>query len=317
MITTTQFDTTSEQVKVVPKTIQQHRDRLCYFGLAGDRIAFVDEGARDGKPIVLLHGMPTSSWLYRNIIPILTKNGMRVIAPDMLGFGASDKPAEHSRYAFDLQAERLKALMDSLNINRWTQVVHDLGGPWTWELIYRHPDALNGLVVMNTTTYHDGFMPPAMMKVAGGPMGKLMAFMMRNRLTGPAQIRTLFKQFMAFPDKISNEVTNAYWLSMNEGTTHAFLAFAKGFPWWFLQFERYSNALRQLNIPAATIWGMHDKVLDGNKLSNHFARDLNIPKSMQRTLDAGHFLQEDQPVELAQLLTEFMHLIPTSTPDSA
>lgn len=289
-----------------PQTIAQHRDRLQYFGPPGQRIAYVDEGARGGKPIVLLHGMPTSSWLYRNIIPLLTTQGLRVIAPDMLGFGASDKPTDMSQYAFALQAQRLMALMQSLGIAHWTQVVHDLGGPWTWELADQTPDALSGLVIMNTTAYRDGLVPPAMMKVAGGPIGPFMAFMMRNRVTGPSQVRSLLRQFTAYPDNITENEVQGYWLSMQEGTTHAFLAFARAFPWWFAQFDRYGAALRRLNIPAATIWGKHDAVLDVHKLPPQFARDLHIPVAQQHSVDAGHFLQEDQPVEVARLLLQFM-----------
>lgn len=291
------------------QTIAQHRERLQYFGSPGQRLAYVDEGPRDGKPIVLLHGMPTSSWLYRNIIPLLASQGLRVIAPDMLGFGASDKPADRSQYAFALQAERLVALMQSLDIAHWTQVVHDLGGPWTWELADKHPCVLKGLVIMNTTAYRDGFAPPAMMRMAGGSMGRFMAFMMRNRVTGPSQIKGLLRQFTAYPGNISPEVVEGYWLSMNEGTTNAFLAFAKAFPWWFAQFDRYGVALRRLNIPAATIWGKHDAVLDVNKLPGHFARDLRIPAAQQYTLEAGHFLQEDQPQEVANLLCQFMQKV--------
>lgn len=290
----------------VPQTIAQHRARLQYFGTQGQRIAYVDEGPRDGKPIVLLHGMPTSSWLYRNIIPLLATQGLRVIVPDMLGFGASDKPMDASQYAFKLQAQRIVALMHSQGVSQWTQVVHDLGGPWTWELADQNPAALSGLVIMNTTAYRDGFAPPAMMKMAGGAMGLFMAFMMRNRVTGPSQIKSLLQQFTAYPANITPDVVQGYSLSMQEGTTHAFLAFARGFSWWFEQFDRYSVALRRLNIPAATIWGKHDAVLDVHKLPRQFAQDLRIPATRMHILDAGHFLQEDQPEQVARLLRQFM-----------
>lgn len=114
---------------------------------------------------------------------------------------------------------------------------------------------------------------------------------------------------MAYPDKLSTQAVDGYWLSMNEGSTHAFLAFARGFKWWFEQFNRYAIALRRLDIPATTIWGEHDKVLDAKKLSDQFARDLKIPASDQHVLDAGHFLQEDQRDQVAQLLIKFMEKV--------
>ncbi|MDZ7937837.1 MAG: alpha/beta fold hydrolase [Rhodoferax sp.] len=290
----------------VPLTIDAHRARLHLWNHRGHRLYYVDEGPRDGKVIVLLHGMPTSSWLYRAIIPRLAAEGLRVIAPDMLGFGASDKPADVNVYAFAQQADRLHALMASLGIAHWAQAVHDLGGPWTWELVDRHPKSLNGLVVMNTTAYRQGFAPPAIMRLARSPMGPFMAFMMRNRVTGPSQVKGLLRQFTAYPDNITDAVVHGYWLSMQEGGGHAFLAFAKAFPWWFAQFDRYAEALRQLRIPAATLWGRHDKVLDVNQLPRQFAQDLRIDASQQHSLDAGHFLQEDQPAEVARRLALFM-----------
>lgn len=293
-------------VPVAPTSIHEHRSRLGWYGSDSERMAYLDIGPRDGQPIVLLHGMPTSSWLYRKIAPRLALEGLRVIAPDMLGFGASAKPSDPAAYAFSAQADRLLGLMDHLGLESWVQVVHDLGGPWTWELADRAPQRLRGLVVMNTTAYVDGFRPPAMMKLAAGPMGSLMAFLMRNRATGPSQVRGLFRQMTLHPENITPEVVDGYWRPLSEGTTRAFLAFARAFPWWFRQFDRYQAALRRLDLPAATIWGRHDKVLDAGKIPARFAQDLRIPESRRFVLDAGHFLQEDRPEELSGILTTFV-----------
>lgn len=292
-----------------PTTIDEHRSRLSWFGSAQERIAYLDLGPRDGEPIVLLHGMPTSSWLYRNIAPVLAREGLRVVVPDMLGFGASAKPNDASAYAFSSQADRLLALMTHLGIPRWTQVVHDLGGPWTWEIADRSPQVLRGLVIMNTTAYVDGFRPPAMMRIARGPMGPVMAFLMRNSLTGPSQVRSLLRQMTRCREPLTPEVVEGHWRPLSEGTTHAFLAFARAFPWWYQQFERYQAALKRLSIPAATIWGRHDKVLDAAKIPDQFAHDLGIPPSRRFQLDAGHFLQEDRPREVAEILTSFARSI--------
>lgn len=287
-------------------TIAQHRAQLKTFAVQGEQMAYLDLGNPEGMPVVLLHGMPTSSFLYRNIAPVLAAKGFRVICPDMIGFGASSKPTDAQAYAFARQAERLRALMASLGLLSWVQVAHDLGGPWTWELAHAHPECLRGLVVMNTTAYRDGFAPPAVMKLAGGAMGGMMAFMMGNRVTGPSQIKSLFRQFMARRDLITTELVQGHALPMQEGTTRAFLAFARGFDWWFQQFDRYSAALRALDVPAATIWGRRDKVLDVHRLTDQFARDLKIPSHRRFEVDAGHFLQEDAPDIVANHLVRFL-----------
>jgi haloalkane dehalogenase len=150
------------------RNIQEHRMRMKYFSAEGGKIAYVDAGSPAGIPILLLHGMPTSSWLYRYVIDELSEKGYRVIAPDALGFGNSEKPRELALYKLDKQAVRIKALMENLGIASWTQVCHDLGGPWTFEMLIKYPDSINKLVILNTSAYLEGFHPPGML---AGPMG--------------------------------------------------------------------------------------------------------------------------------------------------
>src|SRR3990172_5866111 len=84
---------------------RQHRARQRCIETDGGNIAYVDEG--QGPAILLLHGFPTSSWLFRNVIPILVENGFRVIAPDLLGFGSSAKPDDHALYSTEKQTRRI------------------------------------------------------------------------------------------------------------------------------------------------------------------------------------------------------------------
>lgn len=112
----------------VPQTIEEHRGRLKYVKVEGGKMAYVDEGSHNKQVILLVHGMPASSWLFRKVIPLLTEAGLRVIAPDLLGFGASDKPKQPELYTLEKQANRLFALMSQLKMDTWTQVCHDLGG---------------------------------------------------------------------------------------------------------------------------------------------------------------------------------------------
>ena len=114
------------------------------FSTPDGTISYIDKG--QGPVIVLLHGVPTSGWLYRKMIDPLVDQGYRVVAPDMLGFGNSDSPKGYEVYSEDKHAERLLALMDHLNIDQWAHAMHDAGGLWTWELLERQPHRILSLI---------------------------------------------------------------------------------------------------------------------------------------------------------------------------
>ncbi len=98
-----------------------------YREVDGLRLAHIDEG--DGDPIVLFHGEPTWSYLYRKVIPPLLEAGHRCIAPDYAGFGRSDKPTDLGWYSYDRHTELTSTLLDDLDLRDATAVVHDWGGP--------------------------------------------------------------------------------------------------------------------------------------------------------------------------------------------
>ena len=108
---------------------------------------YLDEGA--GKPVLLLHGEPTWSFLYRTIIPQLTENS-RCIAPDYFGFGRSDKPQEREWYSYDRHADSIARLAAELDLRDLTVVVQDWGGPIGFRFAVENPDRVARLVVMNT-----------------------------------------------------------------------------------------------------------------------------------------------------------------------
>jgi len=110
-------------------------------------VKYIDKGK--GPAIVLLHGVPTSGWLYRKMIDPLVDRGYRVIVPDMLGYGSSDSPDGYEIYNAENHAKRLLQLMASLGIEKWSHVMHDAGGLWTWELIKQDPDKIEKLIVLN------------------------------------------------------------------------------------------------------------------------------------------------------------------------
>ena len=106
---------------------------------------YVDEG--QGKPVLLLHGEPTSSFLWRKIIPQLPG---RKVAPDLIGFGRSDKPAEIGWYSYDRHVESIARLVEELDLTDLTLVVHDWGGPIGLRFAVEHPERVERLVILNT-----------------------------------------------------------------------------------------------------------------------------------------------------------------------
>ena len=121
--------------------------------LAGLRMHYVDEG--DGDPIVMLHGEPTWSYLYRKMIPPLAEIG-RAIAPDLVGFGRSDKPTEVDWYTYDRHVDAVVQLIEGLDLKDITLVVQDWGGPIGLRIAVEHPDHFARLVILNTGVFRVG-----------------------------------------------------------------------------------------------------------------------------------------------------------------
>jgi haloalkane dehalogenase len=122
-----------------------------YAEVDGVRIAWVEDGPSDGEPALLLHGEPSWSFLYRTMVPILANAELRVIAPDLVGFGRSDKPAELSDHSYAAQVEWMRALaFDVLDLRDVTLVGQDWGGLIGLRLAAEHPDRFIRIVAANT-----------------------------------------------------------------------------------------------------------------------------------------------------------------------
>jgi haloalkane dehalogenase len=120
-------------------------------GFSGVRVHYIDEGHANADAIWLcLHGQPTWSYLYRKMIPVFVKAGHRVVAPDFIGFGRSDKPTEESIYTFDFHREMLLSLIERLDLRNIRLVCQDWGGLLGLTLPMSRPDRFSALLVMNT-----------------------------------------------------------------------------------------------------------------------------------------------------------------------
>ena len=116
----------------------------------GLRIHYVDEGPKNTDPVLLLHGEPSWSYLYRKMIPIIIDAGHRAVAPDLVGFGRSDKPAQHHDYSYQRHVDWMQDWLDQMRLNQITLVCQDWGGLIGLRLLANNPDRFIRVVVANT-----------------------------------------------------------------------------------------------------------------------------------------------------------------------
>ena len=271
-----------------------YRERQKSFLSKDGEIKFIDEGS--GPALLLLHGIPTSGWLYRKMITSLVSEGYRVIVPDMLGFGGSDSPKGYEIYSESNQAQRLLALMDSLMVKNWIHVFHDAGGLWTWELLKKQPNRINRLVILNTIIYKDGFKPP--MRFGKNFITKGIMTLYKTKLFNGFLIKKLFEGGLS-KVTLSKSELEGYKLPLLEGKINGIYYF---FSKTCHNIENYKSLLQGLNIPASVIWGDNDVFLLWKPQAEQVVEDLKIADDNIHLLEAKHFIQEEIPKEICNLI---------------
>jgi len=278
-------------------TYSQFRSEQNTFTSQNGNIKYIDKG--QGDVIVLLHGVPTSGWLYRHMIDDLAKN-YRVIAPDMLGFGSSDSPKGYDIYSESQHADRLIALMDHLKIDNWTHVMHDAGGLWTWELFKKQPNRISNLIVLNTIIYEDGFDPPIRFKP--GFIARTAMWSYRNGITTNMMLKGLFKSGMT--ENTLNKIDiEGYKQPLKEGKTRAMYYF---FSQTCNDLTNYQSVIQNIDIPVAVIWGENDSFLKWTPQQDAVIKDLKISSENIHLLEAKHFIQEEQPKTINKIILPFL-----------
>ena len=278
-------------------TYKNFRAQQKSFTTQSGNIKYIDKG--EGEVLLLLHGIPTSGWLYRNMIDELAKTH-RVIVPDMLGFGSSDSPEGYDIYNEENHAKRILELMDSLNIENWTHVMHDAGGLWTLELIKKDASKITKLVILNTVIYEEGFNPPIVFKE--GFIARTAMWSYRNGITTNMMLKALFKNGLK-ENILNNLDVEGYKTPLKEGKT-------KGMYYFFTQtcnvLPDYSATLKSLDIPTAVIWGAEDEFLLWEPQRQRVLQDLNISEENVHIIDAKHFIQEEKPKEIVTIIQQFL-----------
>lgn len=275
-----------------------YQNSLKSFSSPDGVIKYFDQGR--GKTILLVHGVPTSSWLYRNISKGLVQKGYRVIAPDMLGYGSSDKPEGYEIYSAENSGKRLLELMEHLKIPSWTQVCHDGGGLWTWEMLFQNSSHVDTLIMLNTIVYQAGFKPP--MKFEKGLMAKWFTRLYCSPLGQYLTINGTFKNGMQNKKGINQEMLNGYKLPFLQNGHRALYYF---FTQTCQQIKDYRTLHQSLDIPLHVIWGKHDDMLVWENIAAAVKKNFIQIESVD-LVDAKHFIQEELPELITQKIIQIV-----------
>lgn len=280
-----------------------------YVDLDGLRMAYITAGPADGEPVLLLHGEPSWSFLYRKVIPVLADAGLRAIAPDLIGFGRSDKPAERSAHSYARHVEWIRSFaFDKLGLTGVTLVGQDWGGLIGLRLVAEHPDRFARVVAANTgLPTGDQAMPELWWQfrrmVEAAPeltVSRLVQSGCQNELTEAvlaaydapfpdqsylAGVRAMPTLVPTAPDDPASTANRAAWAELSRWERPFLVAFSDQDPIT----GAMAPVLRR-TVPGAA--GFDHPVIEG----------------------AGHFLQEDAGEQLGKVIAEFVRSTAATMP---
>jgi pimeloyl-ACP methyl ester carboxylesterase len=270
----------------------------------GVRMFYREAGPSDGPLVLLLHGFPTSSHMFRNLIPLLADR-YRVIAPDYPGFGQSDAPDRKTfAYTFGRYADMVDALMGQVGAQRYAMYVMDYGAPVGYRLALKHPERVSALIVQNGNAYDAGlreFWDPVKAYWASG------AATQREALS---HLVTLDLTKFQYTDGVKDvsRISPDNWIhdqalldrpGNREIQLDLFYDYRTNVP-LYPQFQQF---FRERKPPTLIVWGMNDKIFP-EEGAHPYLRDL--PKAEIHILDTGHFALEDKLDTMAPLIRGFL-----------
>ena len=285
-----------------PATYQEHREQQQKFASSSGNIAYTDHGS--GPVLVLLHGVPTSSWMYRKIIPELQQT-MRVISVDHLGFGSSDKPERDTGYGAHDHAVRVQELLASLNISTYSVLMHDMGGLVAWDMLRADPDAISHLVVLNTIVHDEGFQQPEMKP---GNFTRRLMTAFTSPLTSTAVLEKTFNDLGLNGDhKLTEEECYGYVAPMREGADPALYHFFTGINEdLFTKLESNRQTFAGYQGDTLVMWGAQDETLTVGQVPI-LQKMLRVPDENINIYDENaHFLAEEIPGEIITKVRAFI-----------
>jgi haloalkane dehalogenase len=272
-----------------------------YIERDGLRMHYVDEGPRDGRPVLMVHGEPTWSYLYRGIIAPMAAAGYRCIAPDHIGFGRSDKVTDDDWYVIERHCEGLRHLIETLDLKHAVLVCQDWGGPIGLRQAVDQADRFAALVILNTWLHHDGY------EYTSGIRGWRAASQDPDVFGGDMPTGRIVGMTLRRPGHDLDAVRAAYDAPFTDAASKAG---ARRFPWClpFVQpvhgnaadQQRCFEALKSWSRPAHFIFGDSDQVFTWEWAQQWSS--MIASSTLDRIEGVGHFVQEDAPAELAEII---------------
>lgn len=271
-----------------------------YIQLGDIRIHYVDEGESSKEVVLLIHGEPTWSYLYRKMVPIVSESGYRVIVPDLVGFGKSDKPIDQEDYTYEKHVGWISSFIESLDLKNINLFCQDWGGLIGLRIVSEQGYRFNRIIASNTSLPTGDFKVPK-------------AFFNWQKFSQDTPVFNASKIVKSScVNKISNEVQKAYDAPFPDET---YKAGARRFPMLVPTSPNDPSSqpnreawekLKNWHKPFLTAFSDSDPITKGGDIL--FQKLIPGCKgiSHKTIVGAGHFLQEDKGPELAQLIVDFI-----------
>ena len=263
------------------------------------RLHYVDEGPRGAAPVLLMHGEPSWSYLYRKFIPALAAKGHRVVAPDLIGFGKSDKPADRSDYTYERHIAWMRLWLEAVDLTNITLFCQDWGGLIGLRLVAAFPDRFARLMIGNTglpvgTGWSEGFKNwlDFSQKVETFPVG----FIVNSGCVRDLSPQETAAYDAPFPDERYKEGARQFPVLVPITPEHG--SVAENIAAW--------KRLETFEKPVLTCFSDNDAVTAGGEKAFMSRMPGAAGQPHQIISDAGHFLQEDKPEELTALIDDFI-----------
>lgn len=268
-------------------------------------IFYREAGVQHETTILLLHGWPSSSHMYRNLMDTLSEK-YHVIAPDYPAFGLSEAPAMADfEYTFDNFSVLIEAFIDTLSLSSFYLYIQDYGGPVGMRVVHRRPELIQGLIIQNANSYVEGLGEWAQ-KIGGfvqaGDFEGLNAY--REYLISPEGIKSQYQTGAKEPSNIDpvSYLTDAALIqrtAVKEAQTAVFNDYGNNIP----KYAQWQGYLREYKPPTLIVWGTGDKFFNVNGAKAYLN---DLPEASIHMFDGGHFLLEEYTDEVSQLIENFI-----------